>query len=102
LCGARDTEEVTGAGPGGQGKPVPTSSAAVRSGPRFFGGRLRVLRMAYRRSAALRVAAASLKLVHDPAWSNEGLFALLQGILRLEQIGGNRVNVPAIEWQLVS
>jgi hypothetical protein len=39
------------------------------------------------------------ELVHDPAWSNEGLFALLQGLRRLKQIGGSRVNVPAIEWQ---
>jgi hypothetical protein len=41
------------------------------------------------------------ELVHDPAWSNEGMFALLQGLRRLEQIGGSRVNVPAIEWQLL-
>jgi hypothetical protein len=41
------------------------------------------------------------ELVHDPTWSNEGLFALLQGLRRLEQIGGSRVNVPAIEWQLL-
>jgi hypothetical protein len=41
-------------------------------------------------------------LVHDPAWSNEGLFALLQGLRRLKQIGGNRVNVPAIEWRILS
>jgi hypothetical protein len=40
------------------------------------------------------------ELVHDPAWSNEGLFALLQGLRRLKQIGGNRVNVPTIEWQI--
>jgi len=42
------------------------------------------------------------ELVHDPAWSNEGLFALLQGLRRLKQIGGNRVNVPAIEWRIAS
>jgi hypothetical protein len=41
------------------------------------------------------------ELVHDPAWSNEGLFALLQGLRRLKQIGGNRVNMPAIEWQIL-
>jgi hypothetical protein len=41
------------------------------------------------------------ELVHDPAWSNEGLFALMQGLRRLKQIGGNRVNVPAIEWQIL-
>jgi hypothetical protein len=41
------------------------------------------------------------ELVNDAAWSNEGLFALLQGLRRLKQIGGDRVNVPAIEWQIV-
>jgi hypothetical protein len=40
------------------------------------------------------------ELVQDTAWSNEGLFALLQGLRRLKQIGGERVNVPAIDWQL--
>jgi hypothetical protein len=28
------------------------------------------------------------ELVSDPAWSNEGLFALLHGLRRLGQIGG--------------
>jgi hypothetical protein len=37
-------------------------------------------------------------LAHDPAWSNEGLFALLQGLRRLKQVGGHRVDIPAIEW----
>ena len=41
------------------------------------------------------------ELIHDPAWSNEGLFALLQGLRRIKQIGGNRVNMPAIEWQIL-
>jgi hypothetical protein len=41
------------------------------------------------------------ELVHDPAWSNEGLFSLLQGLRRLKQIGGSRVDVPAIEWQIL-
>lgn len=40
------------------------------------------------------------ELVDDVAWSNEGLFALLQGLRRLRQIGGNRVNLPPIEWEL--
>ena len=40
------------------------------------------------------------ELVHDTAWSNEGLFTLLQGLRRLKQIGGYRVNVPTIEWQM--
>jgi hypothetical protein len=33
----------------------------------------------------------------DDSWSNEGLFALLQGIRRLGKIGGNRVALPVIE-----
>ena len=36
-------------------------------------------------------------LINDPAWSNEGLFAFLQGIRRLNQIGGERVALPSIE-----
>ncbi|MQA12464.1 MAG: transcriptional regulator [Pseudonocardiaceae bacterium] len=40
------------------------------------------------------------ELIADVAWSNEGLFALLQGLRRLEQIGGDRVNLPAIEWDV--
>jgi hypothetical protein len=40
------------------------------------------------------------ELVHDAAWSNEGLFALQQGLRRLKQIGETRVNVPTIEWQI--
>jgi hypothetical protein len=39
-------------------------------------------------------------LVHDAAWSNEGLFAMLQGLRRLEQIGGSRVKLPTIEWMI--
>ena len=41
------------------------------------------------------------ELIRDPAWSNEGLFALLQGLRRLKQIGGERVSLPAIEWQIL-
>jgi hypothetical protein len=40
------------------------------------------------------------ELICDVAWSNEGLFALLQGLRRLRHIGGNRVNLPAIEWKI--
>ncbi|GGU15036.1 transcriptional regulator [Lentzea flava] len=40
------------------------------------------------------------ELAADVAWSNEGLFALLQGLRRLKEIGGSRVNVPAIEWEI--
>ncbi len=37
------------------------------------------------------------ELIADECWSNEGLFALLLGLRRLEQLGGQRVNLPAIE-----
>ena len=40
------------------------------------------------------------ELANDVAWSNEGLFALLQGLRRLRQIGGNRVNLPTIDWEI--
>jgi hypothetical protein len=38
-------------------------------------------------------------LTRDPAWSNEGLFAFCQAIRRLRQVGGDRVNLPAIELE---
>lgn len=41
------------------------------------------------------------ELIGDPAWSNEGLFALLQGLRRLSRIGGDRVNAPVIGWEIV-
>ena len=40
------------------------------------------------------------ELATDIAWSNEGLFALAQGLRRLSQAGGDRVNLPAIEWDI--
>lgn len=40
------------------------------------------------------------ELVREVGWSNEGLFALLQGFRRLKQIGGERVNLPAVEWEI--
>ncbi|MEV5540064.1 transcriptional regulator [Saccharopolyspora shandongensis] len=40
------------------------------------------------------------ELVRDVAWSNEGLFALLQGLRRLGQIGGERASLPPIEWEV--
>jgi hypothetical protein len=43
-----------------------------------------------------------IQLIGDVAWSNEGLFALLQGLRRLSQIGAHRVNLPAIEWEMRS
>jgi transcriptional regulator with XRE-family HTH domain len=36
-------------------------------------------------------------LIADESWSNEGLFALLQGLRRLVEIGGDRVKIPAVE-----
>jgi hypothetical protein len=39
-------------------------------------------------------------LIAEPGWSNEGLFALLQGLRRLSRIGGERVDVPRIEWEI--
>jgi hypothetical protein len=35
-------------------------------------------------------------LINDESWSNEGLFALLQGLRRLREVGGGRVKLPAI------
>jgi hypothetical protein len=37
------------------------------------------------------------ELIADERWSKEGLFALLQGIRRLGELGGKRVNLPAGE-----
>ena len=40
-------------------------------------------------------------LINDPAWSNEGLFAFLEGIRRLHQLGSDRIaRVPSIEVEL--
>lgn len=39
-------------------------------------------------------------LIGDVAWSNEGLFALLQGLRRLAQLGADRVNLPSIDWEM--
>lgn len=40
------------------------------------------------------------ELLGDVAWSNEGLFAMMQGLRRLAEIGGERVKLPAIEWEI--
>lgn len=37
------------------------------------------------------------ELISDESWSNEGLFAFLQGLRRLSEIGGTRVDLPAVE-----
>jgi hypothetical protein len=41
-------------------------------------------------------------LAAEGGWSNEGLFAFAQGMRRLRQIGGDRVDIPAIEWEVRS
>jgi hypothetical protein len=41
-------------------------------------------------------------LAADDGWSNEGLFAFMQGLRRLKHIGGNRADIPAIEWTVHS
>ena len=38
-----------------------------------------------------------MELVGDETWSNEGLFAFLQGLRRLVEVGGDRVRIPAIK-----
>jgi hypothetical protein len=38
------------------------------------------------------------ELIKDESWSGEGLFALLQGIRRLADMGGPRVNLPVVEY----
>ena len=38
------------------------------------------------------------ELVTEDTWSNEGLFALTQGLRRLKQVGGDRVQIPDTEW----
>lgn len=40
------------------------------------------------------------ELLEDVTWSNEGLFAILQGIRRLAEIGGQRVRLPSVEWEI--
>lgn len=40
------------------------------------------------------------ELADDRGWSNEGLFALLAGLRRLKALGGNRVDLPTIEWEV--
>jgi hypothetical protein len=40
------------------------------------------------------------ELATDKTWSNEGLFAFLQGLRRLAEVGGDRVNAPPIAWEI--
>lgn len=39
-------------------------------------------------------------LATDVAWSNEGLFALLQGFRRLAELDEQRVKLPSVEWEI--
>ncbi len=39
------------------------------------------------------------ELIEHESWSSEGLFALLQGIRRLAEIGGQRVDLPVVEYR---
>jgi hypothetical protein len=39
------------------------------------------------------------ELIHDPSWSNEGLFAFILGLRRLNTLDDARVDLPAIEWE---
>jgi hypothetical protein len=43
------------------------------------------------------VSGPLLRLCQDPSWSDEGLFALLQGFRRLTARGGHRANLPIID-----
>jgi hypothetical protein len=36
-------------------------------------------------------------LIGDPRWSNEGLFAFIEGIRRLAELGSSRIRVPPVE-----
>jgi len=40
------------------------------------------------------------ELAGDPSWSNEGLFAFLQGLRRLRQLGVDRIDIPDIDWKM--
>lgn len=39
-------------------------------------------------------------LIGDTGWSNEGIFAFLQALRRLNDLGGDRVHLPTVEWEL--
>lgn len=39
-------------------------------------------------------------LISDSTWSNEGLFALIEGLRRLAALGSRRVDIPSIESRL--
>jgi hypothetical protein len=39
-------------------------------------------------------------LTSDDAWSYDGLFTFLQGLRRLQQVGGDRVDIPAVDCEV--
>jgi hypothetical protein len=39
-------------------------------------------------------------LATDNGWSIEGLSAVAQGLQRLRHVGGDRVNIPPVEWEI--
>jgi hypothetical protein len=52
------------------------------------------------RRYSTRDPALVAELLGDAAWSNEGLFAMMQGLRRLAEIGGERVSLPPIKWEI--
>ena len=40
------------------------------------------------------------ELINDVAWSNEGLFAMTQGLHRLAEVGRHRIRLPPIAWEI--
>lgn len=41
-------------------------------------------------------------LIHEDTWSNDGVFALIQGLRRLREVGGTRVHLPTITQETIS
>ncbi len=52
------------------------------------------------RRYSTRDAAGLAALVHDASWSNEGLFAFVQGLRRLAETGGPRVDIPEVQLEV--
>jgi hypothetical protein len=71
---------------------------------RQFGGQIAAnWESAGLRQYSSRNRAGLRTLASDRAWSNEGVFALLQGMHRLQQIGDPaRLDLPTIEWSLTA
>ncbi|WP_018680277.1 hypothetical protein [Actinokineospora enzanensis] len=40
------------------------------------------------------------ELLGDVAWSNEALFAMLQGLRRPAETNGQLVSIPPIDWEI--